>query len=109
MILYNLVMFAGSIALSGLIATGFLFVFKKSPWRLPMALLLRQPEMPPDEKALLRERVIQICSEPDEVVRLTLCEEIYLPLGKSWHQPSEAAHIAGRTISRQIVQGAGRR
>ena len=90
MILYNMVLFAGSIALSGLIATGFLFVFNKSPWRLPIALLLRQPEMPPDEKALLRG-VIQICSEPDEAVRLTFCEELYLSPGKSWHPASEVA------------------
>lgn len=91
MIMYNMVLFAGSIALSCLIATGFLFVFNKSPWRLPMALLLRQPEIPPDEKALLRERVIQICSEPDEAVRLTLREELHLSPGKSWQTASEVA------------------
>ena len=75
MIIYNVFLFAASIALSGLVATGFLLVFKNSPWKLPLGLLMPQPEIPPDEKVLLRERVIQICTESDDTAHWMLERE----------------------------------
>jgi len=84
--IFNSILNIAAVAVAGVAAWVILFSFRDLPRTLPLRMVMSRLEMPPDEKEILRERLINQCAED--------CRGSWSP---QWDQPTGNLNIGVRS------------